>query len=265
MSGYVPDSPSSDPGGLVARFVSSPNHGDRAGGRAPDMILLHYTGMSTADEALKRLCDPASDVSSHYLVFEDGEIAQLVPEDRRAWHAGAGSWAGEGDINSCSIGIEIVNPGHDGGLPPFPDRQIEAVIALCRAVIDHWGIVPERVLGHSDIAPARKQDPGERFPWRRLSEAGIGHWVEPALSSAHVRLGPGDTGDDVAALQDALAFYGYGLAATGHYDHDTEQVVTAFQRHFRQDLVDGVVDRATLETLQGLIAMRTGEPPSRTP
>jgi N-acetylmuramoyl-L-alanine amidase len=248
--------PEGDPGAIVSRFVPSPNQGDRREGRRPDLLLLHYTGMASAEAALARLCDPAAEVSSHYLVMEDGAVIQLVPEDRRAWHAGAASWAGETDINSCSIGIEIVNPGHEGGLPPYPERQIAAVTELCRAIVAHWGIAPHRVLGHSDVAPGRKEDPGELFPWDRLARAGIGHWVEPAPITGGAVLLPGDSAPEVEALQDALAFYGYGLATTGILDEPTREVVTAFQRHFRPARVDGAVDASTLATLGELIATR---------
>jgi N-acetylmuramoyl-L-alanine amidase len=253
VSGEPPDE---DPGAVVTRFVPSPNHGERRGGGRPDLLLLHYTGMPTAEAALKRLCDPAAEVSSHYVVMEDGAVVQLVPEDRRAHHAGVSFWAGETDINSCSIGIEIVNPGHEGGLPPYPDAQIASVIALSRAIVDHWGIPAERVLGHSDVAPDRKEDPGERFPWERLARAGIGHWVEPAPLTDEILLRPGDSGPEVEALQDALAFYGYGIPATGLFDEATRQVVTAFQRHFRPARVDGLLDASTFGTLQELIATR---------
>lgn len=163
-----------------ARVQPSPNHGERADGRRPDMILLHYTGMPTADGALDWLSRAESQVSSHYFVHENGEVVQLVPEMRRAWHAGKSSWHGETDINSLSIGIEIANAGHPGGLPDYPKEQIAAVIELCRDCVKRWSIVPERVLGHSDVAPIRKVDPGEKFPWAELHRAGIGHWVEPA-------------------------------------------------------------------------------------
>jgi N-acetylmuramoyl-L-alanine amidase len=248
--------PEADPGALVSRFVPSPNHGERRDGRRPDLLLLHYTGMPSAEAALQRLCDPAAEVSAHYLVMEDGAVVQLVPEDRRAHHAGVGSWAGETDINSCSIGIEIVNPGHDGGLPPYPDEQIAAVIELCRAIVDHWAIPAHRVLAHSDVAPSRKEDPGELFPWNRLAEAGIGRWVVPDAPSDRAVLKLGDTGSEVEALQDALAFYGYGLEATGDFDDATRQVVTAFQRHFRPARVDGMVDDSTLAVLRTLIETR---------
>ena len=165
---------------VAAEVLPSPNHGERREDRRPDMLLLHYTGMPRTDEALAWLCDPASSVSCHYFVFEDGRVVQIVPEARRAWHAGAASWGADRDINSCSIGVEIANPGHDGGLPPFPAPQIAAVTALGRDIVGRWSIPPERVLAHSDVAPGRKQDPGERFPWAELNGAGLGHWVQPA-------------------------------------------------------------------------------------
>jgi N-acetylmuramoyl-L-alanine amidase len=245
MSRFPPDSP------VVTRVVPSPNHGERRVAR-PDMLLLHYTGMPSAKAALARLSDPHSEVSAHYLVFADGKITQLVPEARRAWHAGVSSWAGIKDINSHSIGIEIVNPGHDGGYPDFPDAQIDAVIALCRDIVARYRIRPERVLAHSDVAPARKQDPGEKFPWGALHAAGIGQWVKPAAIEGGPVLTIGDGGPGVRALQQDLAAYGYGLAATGHYDEATAHVVLAFQRHFRPARVDGVADVSTVATLSAL-------------
>ncbi|MFM9975480.1 MAG: N-acetylmuramoyl-L-alanine amidase, partial [Beijerinckiaceae bacterium] len=163
----------------VSKVYPSPNHGERKDGKLPDALVLHYTGMTDGASALLQLCNPLAQVSSHYFVFEDGRILQLVPEARRAWHAGAGSWQGESDMNSASIGIEIVNPGHDHGYCPFPTAQMDAVTKLCKDIVDRWQIRPDRVIAHSDMAPARKCDPGELFPWRELAEAGVGHWVEP--------------------------------------------------------------------------------------
>jgi len=164
---------------VVSGVRYSPNHGERKPGCAPDMIVLHYTGMPDADAALERLCAPDSEVSTHYFVYEDGRIIQCVPEARRAWHAGKAGWAGETDINSCSIGIEIANPGHQHGYPEFPRRQIAAVITLCRGIAARRRILPDRVLAHSDVAPTRKQDPGEKFPWPLLARSGVGLWVDP--------------------------------------------------------------------------------------
>ncbi len=158
--------------------MPSPNHNDR-GDAAIDMLVLHYTGMKTAKAALERLCDPAAKVSAHYTVDEDGTVYVHVPEARRAWHSGISSWAGAADINSRSIGIELVNPGHEFGYRDFPYGQIQALITLCHGILLRHPIPSARVLGHSDVAPARKEDPGERFPWKQLATAGIGLWPEP--------------------------------------------------------------------------------------
>ncbi|MDE2361979.1 MAG: N-acetylmuramoyl-L-alanine amidase [Hyphomicrobiales bacterium] len=249
MIAFTPDS------ALVDLVTPSPNHGDRRGRRV-DSLILHYTGMPTAEGALQRLCDAAAEVSSHYLVFEDGRIAQLVPEDRRAWHAGRSFWAGETDMNSASIGVEIVNPGHDAGAPPFPEAQIEAVIRLAADVMQRRGIAPERVLAHSDIAPGRKVDPGESFPWARLASCGVGLWREPAPLADGLVLARGATGDRVRALQDGLASLGYGIDATGEYDAATETVVGAFQRRWRPARIDGAADVSTARTLDALLKLR---------
>lgn len=247
MTAFEPDTM------LVHRVVPSPNHGERAGNRLPDMILLHYTGMPDADKALERLCTPDSEVSCHYFVFEDGRIIQCVPEARRAWHAGEASWAGETDINSCSIGIEIANAGHDHGYPEFPKRQIAAVTALCRAIMRHRYIRPERVLAHSDVAPSRKRDPGEKFPWMILHRAGIGQWAKPAPIVPGPSFEFGDSGDAIKSFQAVLRDYGYGIQADGYFDQNTRDVVAAFQRHFRPALTDGKLDSSTLLTLRALI------------
>lgn len=242
---FAPDS------ALVGAVRVSPNHDARAGGRAPDMLVLHYTGMADADEALVCLCDARARVSCHYFVFEDGRIVQLVPEARRAWHAGVSSWAGEGDVNSRSIGVEIANPGHAGGYPDFPEAQMAAVEALARDIVSRRHIAPARVLGHSDIAPARKNDPGEKFDWARLARAGVG--LPPPSVYANENktvLRPGDAGEAVARLQRALGGIGYALAAVGRYDEDTRLVVTAFQRHFRPQRVDGLADTATIAAIE---------------
>ena len=240
----------------VTKVHPSPNHGERKDGKPPDSLVLHYTGMVDATSALHQLCNPAAQVSSHYLVFEDGRILQLVPEARRAWHAGAGCWQGERDMNSASIGIEIVNPGHDHGYTPFPDPQIEAVTALCRDIVQRWVIPADKVIAHSDMAPARKRDPGELFPWEALAEAGVGHWVEPHPITSGRFLQRGEEGAPIEALQAMLGLYGYDLLVTGLFDAATELTVIAFQRHFRPERVDGIADRSTIETLHTLIAAR---------
>lgn len=242
----------------VAHVVASPNHDVRAGD-VVDILILHYTGMASGAAAEARLCDPEAKVSSHYLVYEDGSITQLVAEARRARHAGVSSWHGWTDINSRSIGIEIVNGGHDYDCPEFPDAQIEAVIRLCHDIRSRWVIPPDRVLGHSDVAPSRKRDPGEIFPWGRLHAAGLGLLVAPEPIVVGPRVGPGDTGAAVLELQQLLARYGYGVPATGTFDAVTRDVVTAFQRHFRPARVDGIADPSTVATLRKLLqAAATG-------
>src|SRR3954471_12342197 len=253
MRTFEPDS------SIVSDIIPSPNHGDRNKGRQPDMIVLHYTGMPDVEGALARLCTAGTEVSAHYVVLEDGRIVQCVPEAKRAWHAGASSWAGEEDVNSCSIGVEIVNRGHDWGYPEFPLRQIAAVIALCRGIMLRRNIPPHRVLGHSDVAPARKQDPGEKFPWHSLANSGVGHWVHPAPIVPGEALKLGSEGDAVRGMQEALKRYGYGIEVNGKYDGPTAEVVTAFQRHFRPERVDGVADTSTLTTLQALLASLLSE------
>jgi N-acetylmuramoyl-L-alanine amidase len=250
---------------LVNELRPSPNHGERIGCSAPDMILLHYTGAPAGEtraawlrdpggQALDWLASAQSCVSAHYLVHEDGRIVQLVSEARRAWHAGLASWRGEKDINSRSVGVEIVNLGHEAGLPEFPAAQIEAVIALCRSVTSRHRIRPERVLAHSDVAPGRKVDPGERFPWDALARAGVGLWLPEATGPSAARpYAEGDEGQPVQALQAMLAMFGYGVQITGVYDVPTKAVVEAFQRHWRRSRVDGIADASTLATLRDLI------------
>lgn len=245
---FNPDSP------LVQRICPSPNIGERRGCNEPDLLLLHYTGMADAETAIAWLAAPQSGVSCHYVVDENGAVTQMAPESARAWHAGESFWQGESDINSRSIGIEIQNPGHCGGYPDFPEAQIAAVEALARDIIARHRIAPWRVLAHSDVAPRRKIDPGEKFPWRRLAQAGIGHWVEPAPFRCGEIFELGCRGERVLRLQMQLAAYGYGLEPTGEYDEDTRIVVTAFQRHFRPALVDGRADRSTVDTLDALLA-----------
>ena len=250
--GPPPDSP------FAAAFVASPNHGERRRPARPDCVILHYTGMATGAEALALLRNPASEVSCHYLVWEDGRIDQLVAEDRRAWHAGRSLWKGESDLNSASIGIEIVNVGHrgppgDDAPPPYPAQQIARLVALLGDIAGRHRIAPERILAHSDIAPARKRDPGETFPWEALWRARVGHWTAPTPLAEGPRHRRGQEGPPVRALQTLLALYGYGVDLTGVYDRQTELVVAAFQRHFRPARVDGEADSSTVATLRALL------------
>jgi N-acetylmuramoyl-L-alanine amidase len=240
----------------LATVHPSPNHGERKDGKAVSALVLHYTGMRDAASALHQLCNPAAQVSSHYLVLEDGRILQLVPEERRAWHAGAGSWQGETDMNSASIGIEVVNPGHEHGYRAFPAAQMEAVAALSADIVRRWHIPQDRVIAHSDMAPARKQDPGELFAWDTLAAAGAGLWVKPHPILSGRFFQRGEEGQPISALQAMFSMYGYALPITGVFDELTEQVVSAFQRHFRQERVDGIADRSTIETLRALLDAR---------
>jgi N-acetylmuramoyl-L-alanine amidase len=222
--------------------------------RPPDMLVLHYTGMRSGEEALARLCDPDARVSSHYVVEEDGRIFRLVREERRAWHAGVSFWQGETDCNAASVGIEIVNPGHDFGYRPFPEAQIRSVIELCTDIRSRWTIPDHRIIGHSDIAPFRKLDPGELFPWKRLAKAGHGLWAEPPPAPG-AALALGDEGPGVLVLQGGLARLGYDAARSGVYDDACATTITAFQRHWRPEKVDGVADGETRARLMALLRL----------
>jgi N-acetylmuramoyl-L-alanine amidase len=255
----------------------SPNFDDRK--RPIRFIVLHYTGMQSADGALRVLSDPLpqrsaylneippnplmvdgrpadsilvpapmNKVSSHYLAYEDGRMFQLVDEAKRAWHAGRGTWDGETDLNSCSIGIEIANGGHDYGLPEFPDVQIQSVMTLVRAIMDRHGLDRQHVIGHSDLAPSRKPDPGEKFPWKRLAEAGLSIWPKPGPEDGDQRVVIDTLGSldaRVYALQGSLSAIGYGLEQNGTYDAALKDIIRAFQRRFRQSKADGIIDIET--------------------
>ncbi len=222
----------------------SPNYNDRPAGKAIGMLVLHYTGMRDAESALRRLTDPEARVSSHYLIDEAGAVYRLVDEQRRAWHAGVSYWAGERDINGVSIGIELVNPGHDFGYRPFPEAQMAALIELGLGILARHPIPAMGVVGHSDVAPARKIDPGELFDWKRLATAGIGRWPRPVR-------GPGDA----ASVREALAAAGYEVSAEGAKDSLTQHSLAAFQRRFRPAKIDGIADEETCAMLYGLLAL----------
>lgn len=215
----------------------------RLEGQSVDILLMHYTGMRTAIEALDRLCDIEARVSSHYTVDEDGTIYRHVSENHCAFHAGISYWAGARDINARSIGIEIVNPGHEFGYRAFPDIQIEAVIALSKDILSRHPILPQRVIGHSDVAPERKEDPGELFPWKQLAGEGIGLWPS--------RLDKGLS----CSFKEGLRRYGYGIAPDGQASF--EQTLIAFQRHFRPGQIDGVADDECKRLLAGLLSVLT--------
>lgn len=217
----------------------SPSFDARPDGIRVDMLVLHYTGMESAEAALARLCDPGVDVSAHYLVDEDGHVVRLVDERERAWHAGVASWRGAADINARSIGIELVNPGHEFGYRPFPKAQMAALIELAGDILArHPEIRPRNVLAHSDVAPTRKMDPGELFDWRLLAEYGIGLWPEEADAAVL----------DPDAVTEMLSAFGYAT-------HDRFAAIKAFQRHFRPERVNGRIDFETVRRLAGLLAL----------
>lgn len=225
----------------------SPNQDARPPGQAIDILLLHYTGMRNHAEALARLCDPAAAVSAHYLIDEAGAIFALVPEERRAWHAGVAKWQGATDINARSIGIELENPGHEFGYRAFPEAQMQALELLACTIVARHRIPLRRVLGHSDVAPSRKRDPGELFDWARLAKAGLGLWpaADFEVSVNAPVLEAGMAGPAVFDLQTALDRIGYAIEGNAIYDSTTEQAVLAFQRHFRQASIDGIADPET--------------------
>lgn len=240
---------------LVHALHPSPNIEPRRGKPRADMLLLHYTGMMSAPRAIAWLANPVSKVSTHYVIDEAGLITQMVSENDRAWHAGLACWAGETDINSASIGIEIQNPGHDLGYPDFPEAQMASVTALCRDIVARNGIPAARVLAHSDVAPGRKIDPGEKFDWCRLHANGVGHWIEPApLDPDDEGVGAGDVSPLIDRASRLLADYGYPIAPGTALDAKAAAVIRSFQLHFRPARADGRLDRSTLATLESLVA-----------
>jgi len=237
----------------------SPNFDDRT--LPISLLVLHYTGMETGEAALNRMTDADAKVSAHYMIEEDGRIFQLVAEDKRAWHAGLSEWQGETNINSNSIGIEIVNGGHDhpnkdGSLQDFPDVQINAVIALSKDIMKRHGELT--VLGHSDIAPARKIDPGENFPWQGLAAAGLGFWPDVKTDDRRILFEVGSRDRGVAIVQRGLAHIGYGARVTGVMDEETRLIIEALQRRYRPDQIDGIIDIQTMEVIKTLAEMSEG-------
>lgn len=244
----TPDSPH------VNALQPSPNFEPRKPGYRPNLLLLHYTGMHSCQKAIDWLGRPESKVSCHYVVADDGTITQMVAEDMRAWHAGQSYWDGVTDINSCSIGIEIHNPGHTQGYPDFPDTQMDAVMRLSTDIVGRHRIAKGRVLGHSDVAPQRKIDPGEKFDWKGLAAAGVGRWIAPEpIDDGNWSLAPGARSEKIADAQHLLRTYGYGVHVTGILDQPTAFVLRAFQLHWRPTGVDSRLDASTLETLRRLV------------
>lgn len=245
---FKPDSACAD------HVVAAANVEPRRGTAKPSLLILHYTGMSSGAKAIDWLARKESRVSCHYVVDDDGSVTQMVPEAKRAWHAGVSFWRGQTDINSQSIGIEIQNPGHEHGYPDFPDIQMRAVIKLAKDIVRRHGLAADAVLAHSDVAPERKIDPGEKFDWARLAREGLGLYVKPSPIRADDRpLGPGATGSRVLESQQMLAAYGYDCPVTGELDVKTGKVLRAFQLHFRPKRAGGRLDRSTELTLQRLL------------
>ncbi|TNE35959.1 MAG: N-acetylmuramoyl-L-alanine amidase [Alphaproteobacteria bacterium] len=239
----------------------SPNFDARPEGQEVDILLMHYTGMRSGEAALERMCSAQAKVSAHYMVEEDGRVFQLVEEKDRAWHAGVASWAGASDINARSIGIEIVNPGHEFGYRAFPEVQIAAVVELARGILSRHRVPAHRVLGHSDVAPSRKEDPGELFPWGELAQAGVGWFLDLTETgeTAPSGLSLGDRGEAVSDLQKRFRAFGYGIDITGEFDLLTEAVCRAFQRHYCPAQLSGVADAKT----QGVLAAYLDKAPFR--
>lgn len=235
--------------------MRSPNFNAR---KLPVSILvLHYTGMETGEAARERLCDPSAEVSTHWLVHEDGTAESLVDEDKRAWHAGRGSWNGITDLNSASIGVEIVNGGHNvplpsGELPPYPDAQILRVIKLAKDIIERHEIQARNIVGHSDIAPDRKEDPGEHFPWKGLAASGVGYWPGELPEDDRILFEPGDRDRGISIIQRGLADLGYGACVTGILDEPTQAIIRAVQRRYRPSRIDGIIDMQIMELLKRL-------------
>jgi len=217
--------------------LASPNHDARPDERDPDLIVLHYTGMRSGQEAIERLCDPAARVSAHYCIEEDGTLWRLVPESRRAWHAGLSFWQGQSGVNDRSIGIELVNPGHEWGYRAFPEAQMAVLLELLAVLRVRWRIPRNGIVGHSDVAPLRKEDPGELFDWARLAAAGHGAWARSV---------PPREPDEEAAKA-ALSRIGYG-----YLEEDFPAVLRSFQRRYRQAKVDGVLDGETMGVIEGV-------------
>lgn len=217
----------------------SPNHTERRGTDRPDMIVLHYTGMTSAAAAIERLCDPAAEVSAHYVVDVNGEVSCLVAENRRAWHAGRAAWGGTTDVNSHSIGIEIANPGHALGYPPFSDLQMCSVENLVADAMTRWAIPPERVVGHACVAPGRKIDPGEKFDWRRLARQGRAVWIDPERAA-------GGRADAVAFRRAAYRI-GYSVPETGEWSDELLAVWRSFAMRFLPGRANNGPDGASVE------------------
>lgn len=228
----------------------SPNFEPRPLGLPLDMVVLHYTDMLTAEEALGRLCDPISKVSAHFLIDKGGALYQLVDPKHRAWHAGTSFWGGEEDINSRSIGIELDNLGHTFGPEPFSIPQMNTLLDLLTELTHTYGIPAHRIVGHSDVSPLRKQDPGELFPWQNLAQKGFGLWPREKLGLVEDSMAL-----SILETQQALCEIGYGCPLTGVWDDNTQKVCRAFQQHFTPSELTGFPSKLTHQKLQDLLML----------
>jgi len=235
----------------------SPNFNNRPTDSEINILILHYTGMKTAKEALDRMCSADSQVSAHYMINEDGSIISLVPEEKRAWHAGISCWRGRAALNDTSIGIELVNPGHEWGYRPFPAAQIDSLIELAKNITERYNIAPRNIVGHSDIAPTRKEDPGELFDWKTLAWEGLGLWpqTKKVRNPHEMLIRPGEEGVSVGQVQKMLADYGYHIRVDGLYGEKTEAVIRAFKRHFVPEVVNVVWDKLANERIVKLLEL----------
>ncbi len=231
--------------------LPSPNHDERPHDEPIDMLILHYTGMQTGQAAIDRLRNEEARVSSHYVVEEDGTIFRLVPEDRRAWHAGISYWRGHEALNGRSVGVEIVNPGHEWGYRDFPALQMAAVCDLCLEILSRHPIPARNVVAHSDVAPDRKEDPGEKFDWQGLARNGVGLWPHdmPPLGFGGATHGEARDAASLRPVRSALAAIGYKIAPEGPLDPGLSTVLRAFQRHWRPEAITGRADAGTLARL----------------
>ena len=239
------------------KVIQSPNFDERNKNSKINILMMHYTGMKTAQEALDRMCDAKSQVSAHYMIYEDGQVVNLVPEEKRAWHAGISCWQGISSLNHTSIGIEIVNPGHEWGYVPFPAKQMDAVLELSKAIIARHDIEARNVVGHSDVAPSRKEDPGELFDWRYLAKNGVGLWhgIDRVRWGDKILNNPGEESSEVAHIQTMLARYGYHIRVDGYYGEKTEKIIKAFKRHFSQESINASWDKAAEVRLKALVEL----------
>lgn len=238
--------------------LPSPNFNDRPQGEPVSILVMHYTGMPTAGDALARLCNPHAEVSAHYVVTEEGEVIQLVEEQKRAWHAGKSHWRGRDNLNDISIGIEIVNPGHEFGYRPFPPRQMDAVLELSLGILArNPAITPRNIVGHSDIAPERKEDPGELFPWGWLADHGVGAWPQSSLplqeNKDFLPLGLGDSGGQAAHVLEGMSAYGYRVRQFEAIEEYEEKLFVAFRRHFLSADLSPTWDGACQQVLDFLL------------